>query len=113
MMTIPLSAVASQNLQFVVAGQNCQMSIYTNDGYDYSNSTLETSQQFIAVDFSFNGTQVTNTQNALNKTRLLKNRQYFGFVGDFMFVDTQGDEAPQYSGLGTRWILLYLESSDL
>lgn len=113
MLTIPLAAVASQTLQFVAAGQNCQMSVYTNDGYDYSDLTLSTPQAYIAIDFAYNGIQVTSTQNCLNLARLLKNRQYLGFVGDFMFVDTQGSDDPQFAGLGLRWVLLYLEASDL
>jgi len=113
MQVIPLSAVASQTLQFVAGGQNCQMSVYTNDGFDYNDPSLSTEQKYIAIDFAYNGIPVTNTQNCLILTRLLKNRQYLGFVGDFMFVDTQGSDEPQYAGLGTRWLLLYLEASDL
>lgn len=113
MQVIPLSALPSQTLQFVAGGQNCQMSVYTNTGYDYSDLTLSTVKSYIAIDFAYNGIQVTNTQNCLNLARLLKNRQYLGFVGDFMFVDTQGSEDPQYTGLGTRWVLLYLEAVDL
>lgn len=113
MLTIPLAPVASQTLQFVAAGQNCQMSVYTNDGFDYADPTLNTEKEYIAIDFAYNGIQVTNTQNCLNVTRLLKNRTYLGFVGDFMFVDTQGSDDPQFTGLGSRWVLLYLEASDL
>lgn len=118
MQTIPLTAVEAQTVQFVAGGQNCQMSVYTNDGYDYTDPTLNTEQEYLAIDFAYNGIQVTNTQNCLNLARLLKNRQYFGFVGDFMFVDTQPPagttgEDPQWTGLGTRWLLVYLEASDL
>lgn len=35
---------------------------------------------------------------------------YLGFAGDFAFVDTAGSDDPQYSGLGTRWQLLYMEA---
>lgn len=113
MKLIPLTAVASQTLQFVVGGQNCQMSVYSKDGYDCSDITLRTPKTYIAIDFAYNGIQVTNTQNCLNRKRLLINRQYLGFFGDFMFVDTQGNSDPQYTGLGSRWVLVYLELSDL
>lgn len=113
MMIVPLSAVASQTLQFVAGGQNCQMTVYTNDGYDYSDATLSTPKEYVAIDFAYNGIQVTTTQNCLNRKRLLINRQYLGFVGDFMFMDTQGTDDPQFEGLGARWLLLYLEASDL
>lgn len=115
---VPLNAVESQTLQFVAATQNCQMSVYTNDGLDMTDPTLETNSTYIAMDFAYNGIQVTNTQPCLNKTRILLNRQYLGFVGDFMFVDTQppaGTDGadPEWEGLGTRWVLVYLEASDL
>jgi hypothetical protein len=38
---------------------------------------------------------------------------YLGFVGDFVFVDSQGQDDPVYTGLGTRFQLIYLEESDL
>lgn len=113
MMIVPLASVASQTLQFVAAGQNCQMSVYTNDGYDLTDPTLNTELDYIAIDFAYNGIQVTSTQNALNLKRLLVNRQYLGFAGDFMFVDTQGVLDPQFAGLGSRYVLVYLEASDL
>jgi hypothetical protein len=113
MMTIPLAAVPSQTLQFVAGGQNCQMSVYTKDGYDYGDVTLNTQKEYIAIDFAYNGITVTSAQNCLNEKRLLVNRQYLGFVGDFMFIDTQGVDDPQFAGLGSRWLLLYLEASDL
>ena len=34
---------------------------------------------------------------------------YLGFSGWLVFVDTQGSEDPQYAGLGTRWVLVYLD----
>lgn len=110
---VTLAAEASQTVQFVAAGQNCAISVYTKNGYDYSDPTLSTPKPYIAFDLSYNGIQVTSAQNCLNLTRLLKNRQYLGFVGDFMFVDTQGSDDPEWEGLGTRWLLLYIEASDL
>lgn len=113
MQIIPLDAKPAQTKQFVVAGQNCALSVYSLDGYDYADATLQTSKPYIAIDFAYNGIQMTNTQNCLNQTRLLKNRQYLGFVGDLMFIDTQGADAPEWEGLGSRWLLLYLEAADL
>lgn len=113
MQAVPLSPVSSQTVQFVAGGQNCQLSVYTNDGYDYSDPTLNTEKDYIAIDFAYNGIQMTNTQNCLNLKRLLVNRQYLGFVGDFMFVDTQGTSDPEFDGLGSRYVLLYLEAADL
>jgi hypothetical protein len=113
MMNVPLSGVPSQTLQIVLDGQNCQISVYTKNGYDYSDPTFQTTASYICFDLTVNGVVITTTQNCLDGARLLLNRQYFGFVGDFMFIDTQGDEDPQYVGLGSRWLLLYLEADDL
>ena len=41
---------------------------------------------------------------------------YLGFSGDFVFFDTQGGNDPQdpiYTGLGSRFVLVYLTPSDL
>ena len=38
---------------------------------------------------------------------------YDSFVGGFVFIDSQGLESPDYTGIGTRWNLFYLESSEL
>lgn len=113
MLRIPVSAVPSQNFQVVLAGQNCAISLYTMDGYDYTDPTLNTPNKNLYFDLSYNGIDVTNAQICLNQKRLLINRQYLGFVGDFMFVDTQGTTDPQYAGLNTRYVMIYLEASDL
>jgi hypothetical protein len=111
--TVPLNPLPSQTLQAILGGQNCAISVYTKNGYDFSDATLQTTADFICFDLTVNGVDITSTQNCLNKTRLLLNRQYLGVVGDFMFVDTQGNDDPQFAGLGSRWLLLYLEASDL
>jgi hypothetical protein len=113
MQLIPLSAVPSQNFQIVLANQNCAISIYQEDGYDYTDLTLSTFAVKLYFDLAYNGIDVTNGAICLNQKRLLINRQYLGFVGDFMFVDTQGTNDPAFAGLGTRYVLLYLEASDL
>jgi hypothetical protein len=33
---------------------------------------------------------------------------YLGFTGDLIFVDTEGTDDPDYTGLGSRWSLLWL-----
>lgn len=38
---------------------------------------------------------------------------YLGFLGDLAFQDLSGDADPYYTGLGTRWRLIYLEPSEL
>jgi hypothetical protein len=113
MQAVPLNPEPSQTLQVVLDGQNCNISVYTKTGYDYSDPTLATPNTNLYFDLAFNGVDVTTTAICLNEKRLLVNRQYLGFSGDFMFVDTQGSNDPQYTGLGSRYVLLYLEAADL
>lgn len=47
-----------------------------------------------------------------NLNRIVRD-SYLGFQGDFAFRDTQGDTDPYYTGLGTRYRLLYLTPDDL
>jgi len=117
MIQIPLEAVASQTLQTVVGGQSVSLAIYTKVGYDYTDPTLQTPNTNLYMDVSYNGITLTTAQICLNKKRILINRQYLGFVGDFMFIDSQGSLDPAYTGLagtdGGRFWLLYLEAADL
>lgn len=100
MLQVPLSAIPSQTLSITLDGQPC---------------TIVVQQRTTGVYFSltFNGVPATVNVRCLNKARLMADRQYVGFVGDFMIWDQQGDTAPDYTGLGARYILIYLEAADL
>lgn len=100
MQTVPLSGVPSQTLQIVLAQQNCQIAVYQKGAHIY-------------LDLSVDGTPILNCRQCVDQGRLLLGRQYLGFVGDLMFDDTQGSDDPEYTGLGSRWILVYLEATDL
>lgn len=113
MKVVPLSAVPSQTLQIVLGGQNCSISVYIKTGADLADQTLQTPKQQTYMDLGYNGITVTTTALCLDQEQVLLDRQYLGFVGDFMFVDTQGNDDPVYTGFGTRWVLLYLEAADL
>ena len=38
---------------------------------------------------------------------------YLGFVGDLVFLDNVGQTDPYWEGLGSRYILYYIEESEL
>ena len=38
---------------------------------------------------------------------------YLGFVGELFFLDTQGSNDPVYTGLGSRYLLLYVFPSEI
>jgi len=48
-----------------------------------------------------------------NLNRIVRD-SYLGFIGDLIFYDTtKGGNDPDYTGLGSRYLLVYLEQSDL
>jgi hypothetical protein len=47
-----------------------------------------------------------------NLVRIVRNL-YLGFQGDLVFFDNEGATDPVFSGLGTRYSLIYLEVTDL
>jgi hypothetical protein len=100
MLLVPLAAVPSQKFGINLAGQNCTLSVYQKTTGLY-------------FDMLFNGAPLTSCVRCLQDAQLLADRQYLGFVGDFVFVDTQGNTDPQYAGLGSRYFLVYLEAADL
>lgn len=99
MILVPLSAVASQTLAITLAGQACKISLRTNGGNLYFDLVVGT-------------TTIVTSKICRNQQRLLLGVSYRGFVGDFVFVDTQGDEQPLYSGLGDRWLFYYLTADE-
>lgn len=118
MLQVPLSAVPSQTLSIVLAGQSCQIAVYQKqpivDEYGVAAGLF--------FDLIVGGVPIVNTVRALDRTPLLLDRQYLGFVGDFWFVDTTATDAgpptfngapPYYAGLGAQFVLLYIEESDL
>lgn len=102
---VPLNAVPSQTVQIVLGGQNCQIAVYQKSTGLY-------------FDLTANGVTICTATLCRNLQRLLDDRQYFGFVGDFSFFDTQNPTVdagtdPDYTGLGDRFQLIYLEPADL
>ena len=100
MLEVPLNAVPSQKLSVTLANQPCQLSVYTlADGALY-------------MDVLLNGIAIAQGVPCLNNNKIVR-AAYMGFVGDFMFTDSQGSNDPTYDGLGSRYRLIYLEALDL
>lgn len=98
-MIIPITANPSQTLTTNLAGQLCQINIY---------------QKFygLFVDLYVNNTLVIGGVIAQNLNRIVRST-YLGFMGDLAFNDTQGTDDPNYTGLGTRWQLIYATPANL
>jgi hypothetical protein len=100
MQSVPVDPVAAQTFTVILANQNCQISIFQKLGTVYLSLSVNNQPPIIA------------SRQCENGNRLVR-YAYLGFVGDLMWVDTQGNEDPIYTGMGTRFLLQYLEASDL
>lgn len=99
MLIIPTQPVPSQNFQIVLDGQAMTFRIYQTD-YGLFLDALLTNAPLIT------GVLCENQEPLVQEP-------YLGFSGELVFVDTQGTDAPIYTGLGTRFQLAYLEAADL
>lgn len=98
MLQIPLQPVPSQTTSVILGNQNCQIFMYQKP-------------QGLFVDVNADGVEIVTCVLALNLVPIIC-RKYVGFVGNLMFVDTQGDLEPDYTGLGTRYQLAYMDVGD-
>jgi hypothetical protein len=99
MQQIPIQPIPSQVTSAVLANQNCQLSLYQKStGFFF--------------DLIVNDRAVVTTRIVKNGLPLVRH-QYLGFIGDLMVLDMQGDNDPEYKGLGSRYVLFYIEANDL
>lgn len=93
---IPLLSTPSQTLAVTLGTQPVKLHVYE-----------KTTGLF--VDLYVNDALVVGGVVARNGVRIVRDA-YLGFTGDLLFADTQGAEDPQSSGLGTRWVLAYVDA---
>lgn len=100
MLRIPLQAVPNQTLAVTLDRQSAQIALRQNGDHLYFD--LQLGQQYI-----------TRTKICRDRQRLLLSSDYKGFVGDFIFIDTQRPveqaENPFFTGLSERFWLVYLQ----
>jgi len=93
MVTIPLVAEPSQMLNVILGSQNCEISVYQ-----------KTTGMFI--DLIVDGNPVLNARICRNMVNLVT-QPYLPFAGTLFFSDSKGDNDPDYTGLGSRFYLIY------
>lgn len=99
MLVIPTQPVPAQSFSVTLDGQQMTFSIYqTNFG--------------LFLDALLMNAPMITGQLCLNQEPLVQ-QSYLGFSGELQWVDTQGDDDPIYTGLGSRFVLVYLEAADL
>lgn len=99
MLVVPVQALPNQTLNVQLGGQAIQLNIYQTEFQ-------------LAMDVLLAGVPVVQGQPCQN-LNLIVRREYLGFEGDLCWIDTQGDADPAYTGLGTRYQLLYLDETDV
>jgi hypothetical protein len=105
MLIVPLQPVPSQTLTSLLSNQNCRINVYQKAFGLYFDLTVPT----IQTDPIVAGIVCRNANRLIRYA-------YLGFVGDFSFFDllnTAMPSDPDYTGLGGRFQLVYLEASDL
>lgn len=90
---IPLGALPSQNLYVQLGNQTCRLKVY---------------QKLTGLYLDLDVDNVRVVSGALCRDRVWMVRDgYLGFTGDLSFVDTQGASDPDYTGLASRFQLVW------
>jgi len=99
MQIIPLAAIANQAVTVSLANQQVQVNVYQK-------------RTGLFCDVYLANVLLVAGVLCLDRNRIVRDA-YFGLIGDLGFVDQQGSSDPDYTGLGSRFLLYYLEASDL
>jgi len=111
---VPLQAVPAQLVNVTLGSQACAIKVY---GKNISVAVLPSGgiptippvyedQNPVLLDLFVNDVLVIGGVLCLNQNLIVRD-SYLGFVGDLAFIDTQGNDDPQISGIGSRWLLTY------
>lgn len=99
MQVVPTQAIANQSFQVQLGNQACTLNVYQ---LTYG----------LFMDVYVNGTLIIGGVICQNLNRIVRSL-YLGFAGDLVWLDIQGSDDPVFTGLGSRFVLVYLEVSDL
>lgn len=99
MVIVPTKALPNQTLQIQLGTQACQIVLFqTSYG--------------IFINLYVSGVLIIGGVRCENLNRIVRSL-YLGFSGDLVFYDTQGTDDPIYTGVGTRFLLVYLTAEEL
>jgi hypothetical protein len=98
MLIVPTLAHPNQTLTVSLASQPVRLNIYQNP---YG----------VFMDVLVNDAAIVTGVICHNANPIVRSA-YLGFTGDFAWLDTQGRDDPDYTGMGLRWVLAYLEVGD-
>ena len=98
MQEIPIQKIPSQLVRCVLGGQDVQLTIYQKT-------------QGVFVDVNSNSSPIVNGVISRDAVPLVC-IAYTGFIGNIVWVDTQGGSDPDYTGFGDRFRLIYLTDAE-
>jgi hypothetical protein len=104
MQIVPLQPVPAQILNIQLDIQDVTLNVYQKN---YG----------LFIDVYLNNVLIIAGQICQNLNPIIRG-DYIGFIGNLGFIDLQSDpngigNDPIYTGLGSRYVLAYLEASDL
>lgn len=114
MLLVPIQDVPMQQVRVTVGAQNCLLNIYQldNSAVAANDPTGNLPLQVLYMDVYVGTALIIGAVACQNLNRIVRDL-YLGFIGDFVFNDTQGSSDPTSPGLGSRYQLIYLEIADL
>lgn len=98
MLIIPLSPIPAQTLQVVLADQDCEISLLMRGERMY-------------LDLTVNGVVIQQGAIVQDYVSIIQKPTDL-FSGTLAMVDTLGEAAPSFEGLGDRWQLCYWEPGE-
>lgn len=99
MRTVSLVPQKSQSISVNLAGQQCTIRLIQRESFMY-------------MDLTVNGNPIMQGVPCLYGNKMV-GYSYLGFKGDLVFIDNDGQNDPSYEGLGSRYILYYIEEAEL
>lgn len=99
MLLVPTNPLPFQELTVSLNNQACQI-------------TLRQEVHGLFMDLAVNNFPIILGVICQNTNPIVRNK-YLGFLGDFVFLDSQGAADPDYTGLGTRFSLFYIPVEEL
>ncbi|CNF26928.1 Uncharacterised protein [Yersinia nurmii] len=99
MMTVSIEPMKSQEFSVQLSGQQCNIRLIQRTSAIYMDLTVDGNPIMQGVPCYFGNRMVRYS--------------YLGFKGDLLFLDSVGQNDPQWEGLGSRFQLFYLEEADI
>lgn len=98
MQIIPIAQIPAQTFNIVLSGQNCTISLYWR-------------QVRLYLDLAVSGKEVCRGAICENRADVLQSPSP-NFDGTLHFFDTEGDRAPHFAVLNSRYVLVYVAKGE-